>query len=635
MVKFIKVEIQNFMSIKNATLELDNRGLILIEGENNSNDSYVSNGSGKSSSLSAITYALYGKTEKGLKADEIVNNQEKKNTYVKLTFKVGEVVYTIERYRKHKEHKNKILLLENGNDITGSTNDVTDKKIQDLFKIDFNTYVNAIVYGQGDMPMFSQATDKGKKEILESITGVEVYKLAHDRAKDKMKATEDKQLELQNKTQHKDSEIQFINQQYEKELNNYNMLQETIKQKEMQYNQEKQQSDNMKAIINNDIEKLKSQKINVTYSEYIYPENYQTQRDNLVKLDKALSDLNVQVSTIQNHSKQLTTQRDKLDTSDKCPVCGSDIDNSHKLKEKKNIEEQLTTNQMDIAKYREKIDKIKLAKENIENYLKGIDKDKEIYDNKFRQDTQHNNNIDNQIRTLENNLTQGDNNIITLKSSIDTLKLTDKPVIDQSSIDKLNKDKEQINKEVMELEKKKNNYSDAMKAFSNKGIRSVVLDFVTPFLNKQANKYLQILSSSDIELEFKTQVKDSKGELKDKFDIIVTNKNGGETYKSNSAGEQKRIDLAISFAIQDLIMEKNDMSTNIALYDECFDGLDIIGCENVVTLLKERLETVGTIFVITHNENLKPLFEKSIKVIKENGVSKIVGGQSSENTSDK
>lgn len=635
MVKFIKVEIQNFMSIKNATLELDNRGLILIEGENNSNDSYVSNGSGKSSSLSAITYALYGKTEKGLKADEIVNNQEKKNTYVKLTFKVGEVVYTIERYRKHKEHKNKILLLENGNDITGSTNDVTDKKIQDLFKIDFNTYVNAIVYGQGDMPMFSQATDKGKKEILESITGVEVYKLAHDRAKDKMKATEDKQLELQNKTQHKDSEIQFINQQYEKELNNYNMLQETIKQKEMQYNQEKQQSDNMKAIINNDIEKLKSQKINVTYSEYIYPENYQTQRDNLVKLDKALSDLNVQVSTIQNHSNQLTTQRDKLDTSDKCPVCGSDIDNSHKLKEKKNIEEQLTTNQMDIAKYREKIDKIKLAKENIENYLKGIDKDKEIYDNKFRQDTQHNNNIDNQIRTLENNLTQGDNNIITLKSSIDTLKLTDKPVIDQSSIDKLNKDKEQINKEVMELEKKKNNYSDAMKAFSNKGIRSVVLDFVTPFLNKQANKYLQILSSSDIELEFKTQVKDSKGELKDKFDIIVTNKNGGETYKSNSAGEQKRIDLAISFAIQDLIMEKNDMSTNIALYDECFDGLDIIGCENVVTLLKERLETVGTIFVITHNENLKPLFEKSIKVIKENGVSKIVGGQSSENTSDK
>ena len=338
MVKFIKVEMQNFMSIKNATLELDNRGLILIEGENNSNDSYVSNGSGKSSSLSAITYALYGKTEKGLKADEVVNNQEKKNTYVKLTFMVGETTYTIERYRKHKEHKNKVILLENGSDITGSTNDVTDRKIQDLFKIDFNTYVNAIVYGQGDMPMFSQATDKGKKEILESITGVEVYKLAHEKAKDKMKSTEDKQLELQNKVQHKDSEIQFVNQQYEKELTNYNMLQETIKQKELQYEQEKQQSDNRKATINSDIDNLKAQKVNVTYTEYNYPEGYQTQRDNLIKLDKALSDLNVQVSTIQNHNNQLVTQRGKLDTNDKCPVCGSEIDNSHKLKEKENIE---------------------------------------------------------------------------------------------------------------------------------------------------------------------------------------------------------------------------------------------------------------------------------------------------------
>lgn len=635
MVKFIKVEMQNFMSIKNATLELDNRGLTLIEGENNSNDSYVSNGSGKSSSLSAITYALYGKTEKGLKADEIVNNQEKKDTYIKLTFMVRETTYTIERYRKHKEHKNKVILLENGSDITGSTNDVTDKKIQDLFKIDFNTYLNAIVYGQGDMPMFSQATDKGKKEILESITGVEVYKLAHERAKDKMKDTEDKQQELHNKIQHKDSEIHFINQQYEKELANYNTLQETIKQKEQQYEQEKQQSDNRKHTINSDIENLKAQKVNVTYTEYNYPEGYQTQRDNLIKLDKALSDLNVQVSTIQNHNNQLTIQRNKLDTNDKCPVCGSEIDNSHKLKEKKNIEEQLTINQTNVDNYKEKIDKVKLAKENIESYLKGIDKDKEMYDNKFRQDTQHNNNIDNQIRTLENSLTQGDNNIITLKSSIDTLKQTERPVIDQSSIDKIDKDKETINQEIMELEKKKNNYNDAMKAFSNKGIRSVVLDFVTPFLNTQANKYLQILSSSDIELEFKTQVKDSKGELKDKFDIIVTNKNGGETYKSNSAGEQKRIDLAISFAIQDLIMEKNDMSTNIALYDECFDGLDIIGCENVITLLKDRLKTVGTIFVITHNENLKPLFEKSIKVVKENGVSKIIGGQDSENTSDK
>lgn len=41
--------------------------------------------------------------------------------------------------------------------------------------------------------MFSQATDKGKKEILESITKVEVYKKAQDVAKEKVKEVEEQQ----------------------------------------------------------------------------------------------------------------------------------------------------------------------------------------------------------------------------------------------------------------------------------------------------------------------------------------------------------------------------------------------------------------------------------------------------------
>ena len=70
-------------------------------------------------------------------------------------------------------------------------------------------------------------------------------------------------------------------------------------------------------------------------------------------------------------------------------------------------------------------------------------------------------------------------------------------------------------------------------------------------------------------------------------------------------------------------MSKDEISTNIALYDECFDGLDTVGCENVIKLLKDRLNTVGTIFVITHNTELKPLFEQTIKIVKENGISKL------------
>ena len=43
-------------------LNLDNQGLVMIDGNNQSADSFTTNGVGKSSSVSAIVYGLYGLT---------------------------------------------------------------------------------------------------------------------------------------------------------------------------------------------------------------------------------------------------------------------------------------------------------------------------------------------------------------------------------------------------------------------------------------------------------------------------------------------------------------------------------------------------------------------------------------------
>lgn len=63
---------------------------------------------------------------------------------------------------------------------------------------------------------------------------------------------------------------------------------------------------------------------------------------------------------------------------------------------------------------------------------------------------------------------------------------------------------------------------------------------------------------------------------------------------------------------------------NLGLYDECFDGLDSIGCENVIKILKERQKNISSIFVITHNDNLKPLFENVVTMQKTEGNSFLV-----------
>uniref|UniRef100_A0AB39C8C8 Recombination related exonuclease n=1 Tax=Staphylococcus phage UHP46 TaxID=3234966 RepID=A0AB39C8C8_9CAUD len=634
MVVFKRVEMKNFMAVKEATLDLDNRGLVLIEGKNKSNDSFTSNGASKTTLITSITYALYGKTEKGLKADEVVNRIEKKNTYVKLTFFVGDDEYRIERYRKDKTHKNKVLLFCNDKEITGSTNDVTDKAIQDLFGIEFNTYVNAIMYGQGDIPMFSQATDKGKKEILESITNVEVYKKAQDVAKEKIKEIEQEQQSKESDINQLKFKVSMLEEQYDKDLDYYNSVMEQKKQEEESIEQAKKEAERQREEISKQIEEVKNNIPQVEETEFEFSDSYYKAQEAINKLethkkDKLLpaeQEVTATFNIIKYDITELNKKHSQLDISDHCPVCGSPIDNSHKVKEQENIQEQLEVKKKQLEQYQEALNKIEdkkleleSKKEKIQNIMQVEEEDKNKHQQEIQEQYRKQQSYYAKISELENK-----------KNSI-----TDPVLNDYSYIKKPDKEEhkkgvtfinltiDKLSEGVLQLESNKVQYQQAVEAFGNKGIRSVVLDFITPFLNEKANEYLQVLSGSDISVEFQTQVENTKGELKDKFDVIVTNSNGGTSYKSNSAGEQKRIDLAISFAIQDLIMSKDDISTNIALYDECFDGLDTVGCENVIKLLKDRLKTVGTIFVITHSESLKPLFENVITMVKEEGVSRL------------
>lgn len=634
MVKFTKVEMKNFMAIKEATLNLDNRGLVLIEGENKTNESFQSNGASKSSLISSITYSLYGRTEKGLKADDVVNNKTKKNTFVKLYFTVGEDNYRIERYRKDKENKNKVKLFVNDKDITGSTNDVTDKQIQELFGIDFNTYLNSIIYGQGDIPMFSQATDKGKKEILESITKTDVYKNAQEVAKEKQKETESKQSTLEQEIEKIGYQIEVKEQQYKKELNYFNEVKEKQEEEQKYIEEQVKYITYQKQEYQKEIDRLKKQIPEVNLDEYIYTDQYYECKSSIEKLQQAKEEkvkpkkeeiLDMQ-RAIEYNTLMTRDSLEKLDTNDTCPVCGSPIDNSHKVKEQESMNKTIEKNNQELSMYKEAYTEI-LSKEDIIDSkikeLQDIMQQEELQ--KLELDRQNKEKLQNQ-QVYYNNISETEREMNSLQyPTPNDYSYVIEPNEEQheKEIKELQKTIDKNKQDIVQLESKKQRYKEAIDAFSNKGIRSVVLDFITPFLNEKANEYLQVLSGSGIEIEFQTQVENAKGELTDKFDVLVKNEKGGSSYKSNSAGEQKRIDIAISFAIQDLIMSKEDISTNIALYDEVFDGLDSIGCENVVKLLKDRTKKVSTIFVITHNTELKSLFEQRIKIIKEEGISKL------------
>jgi len=160
--------------------------------------------------------------------------------------------------------------------------------------------------------------------------------------------------------------------------------------------------------------------------------------------------------------------------------------------------------------------------------------------------------------------------------------------------------------------------------FSNRGVKSLLLSTVTEELNSRANIYLSHLSGGRATVNFQTQTVLASGELREKFRVAVSYAHGAGDYEGISGGEMRRVDIAVLFALGDLAAARSVAPVHLRLLDEPFDNLDNIGKEAVVDLLRsELLPRIGTLLVMSHDEDLKSYFNKRIVVVKEKGVSRI------------
>lgn len=676
-------------------LNLENRGLVLIEGKNTGNSSFESNGSGKSTLLNSITYALYGQTSYGLRADDVVNRQVDKDTSVILYLDVDGQSYRIERYRKHKTHKNKVRLFQGNTELTGKSAKDTDTKIQELFGVDYNTYMNSIVQGQGEAEIFSKASDKGKKEILENITNIAVYKKAQDIAKEKVKERILDKQKIDRDIQEVERLLENLHEReaedkanYQHTLNSIRESEERLKSREnellehssslpegleerLHYLSNERPPEPPNRPETTDKERALQERLNNAkqHKEAQLERLKVNHRNEIVEMkakraeiDKQVHPILTNVSVMKSEVARKNSELSRLDLSDTCPSCGQKVDKAHIQQEYERLSGEIQETEQQI-KYTEKIYNEELIPL-IQHMESEIASKEAQYDNLIRTtEKQYNKDIDNlsmDIQTLREDIEeelreayqqaqrdyqermQERDQLQRTKTAFDSQRhnleyaiKSERDMLDR--LHKLPKPKDRT-QEIAEYEEKLKEsrteylacldkierYEDVVKLYSNAGVRSVVLDLVTPFLNEKANEYMATLSGSDIEILFTTQTTNKDGSISDKFDIEILNSNGGNLYKANSEGEKKRIDLAISFAIQDLVLSKSDMKTNIALYDEVFEGLDEIGSENVIKLLKDRQQRVESIFVITHDSHLKSMFENVITVEKKEGFTHLV-----------
>ena len=169
---------EGFLSYQEP-VEIDFTGfdLACITGEN---------GAGKSSLLDGITWALFGRARKH---DESLINLNSSQAAVSLIFSYEGNQYKVARVNPRGETSQLDLYIRdksNGtyswNTITERTLRETERKIVEILRLDYESFVNASFFLQGEADQFTQQTPASRKRILSKILGLEIWEEYRSRA---------------------------------------------------------------------------------------------------------------------------------------------------------------------------------------------------------------------------------------------------------------------------------------------------------------------------------------------------------------------------------------------------------------------------------------------------------------------
>jgi len=159
--KINKVEVSNFYSIKDATINFDKfKGLVLVKGKNK--DTGGSNGAGKSALIESVVWGLFGKTIRKSTEDALINLYTKKACSVRITVNKDVV---IERGKK----PTYLRFFVGGEERTQDHALATQKVIEDHLKTNYKVFLASTVFGQQNNIEFISATPEDKRTIIKNF----------------------------------------------------------------------------------------------------------------------------------------------------------------------------------------------------------------------------------------------------------------------------------------------------------------------------------------------------------------------------------------------------------------------------------------------------------------------------------
>jgi DNA repair exonuclease SbcCD ATPase subunit len=578
MIRIKDLTVKNFMSVGNQTQAVDfNREqLTLVLGENldqGGDDSGSRNGTGKTTIINALSYALYGQALTNIKKNNLINKTNSKGMLVTLHFEKDGQDYRIERGRS--PNVLKFYINEHEQELTDESQGdsrKTQEFINDLLGMSHDMFKHIVALNTYSEPFLSMRAND-QRAIIEQLLGITLLTEKADALKEQVKRTKDAITEETLKI----DAIKTANSKIEESIS-------TLHSRQRAWLAKKEQD---LAKLQKGIDELEKLDVDTELDAHEKLANWTEMNNAILALNKEKSTLE---SALLRATKSVEkAEKDIADLDDAvCYTCGQELHADKKAE----IETRKTKELTDAMAYQTEV------AGKLEDVLKSLSdigningKPNTFYDT-AKEAYEHRNNVDNLKQALISKEQEED----PYEAQITDLQETALQEIDWAPVNDLTSYKE--------------HQEFLLKLLTNKDsfIRKKIIDQNLAYLNNRLTYYLdklglphQVVFQNDLNVEI-TQL----GQDLD-FDNL-------------SRGERNRLILGLSFAFRD-VWESLYQNINLLFIDELIDsGMDTAGVENSLGILKKMgREREKNIYLISHKDELVGRVNNVLKVVKENG----------------
>jgi DNA repair exonuclease SbcCD ATPase subunit len=570
MILFKRIAYRNFLSSGNTPTEINLTGEIttLIIGHN---------GSGKSTMLDALCFALFNKAFRKINKSQLVNSTNEKDCLVEVEFSVGNKEYKVIRAIK----PNIFEIWING-ELQNQAAATVDqqKQLEDtILKLNYKSFTQIVILGSASFVPFMQLSTAHRREVVEDLLDIKIFSAMNSILKEKIRSSNEKIKEF----------VLFEKSIEEKILMQQEFIEELEKRGNTKIDINKKKITNLMNENGNYIcenTTLDESTLKFTNEQ----EEVVGATDKLKKLGNLKGKISEKVSTI-------TQEHKFFNENTVCPTCTQTID------------EEFRVNRITDAQNKAK--ELQHGFQELENTIK----EEEERERRFII-------LSKEITKLNYEISQNNTRISFNQKQIQELEYEIQTITEQLENRNTEHEKlEKLKKQQNDNFKKKSKYKETVSYFDfaqvlmkDGGVKTKIIQKYLPLMNQQINKYLQMMDfyiNFTLDEEFKENI---KSPIHEDF-----------TYESFSEGEKMRINLAILFTWREIARMKNSINTNLLILDEVFDSsLDNMGTDYFTKIIKYVIKDAN-VFVISHKtDELIDKFDKVIRFEKTKGFSKMM-----------